>query len=303
DIFLFNFQRVQETILKLDLNHFKNKLIKYLDKDVARRTALAKAVIGGPKILLIDDSYEDNIFQCRKTLRSVIRSACSKDCTVIILSKGFEEAEFLSERLATFEGGRIVHIGNIKAQDESILPVYQQLGLHPSRHSSYSSTNNSLINEIPNVIFTEDDSCSSLTFPVFDKPRSQRENLYDNNQREVNDNFYQCHRRTLSNRMRRGSGGSKLTPCSTPQPPRTPPEVQQCKPKLKSLEDVHLFCDGNPPHLSSSSKTPTFTKSQDYFPNISQRSSDSVNKDSLVEDYLKTQNETSKSRGMIDRIH
>ena len=106
-------QQVQETIEKLDLSSFVNKLTKYCSGGVKRRLSFGIATLGNPSVIFLDEPSVGLDPYSRKILWESIKKT-KKDTTVIISTSNIQEAESLCDKIVILKEGVSQCIGSPK---------------------------------------------------------------------------------------------------------------------------------------------------------------------------------------------
>ena len=104
---------VESVILMMALVPFANKLAGTLSGGNKRKLSVAIALIGGPKIIFLDEPSTGVDPVARRFMWGVISRICTqqRDCCVVLTSHVMEEVEALCTRVAIVVGGRLRCIG------------------------------------------------------------------------------------------------------------------------------------------------------------------------------------------------
>lgn len=100
-------QKVEEIIKKVGLLDMKNKLIKNLSRGQKQRVSLAGALIGDPKILILDEPTVGLDPKQITEIRSLIKDL-GKNHTVILSSHILSEVSQICDRVVIINKGKIV---------------------------------------------------------------------------------------------------------------------------------------------------------------------------------------------------
>ena len=115
-------EQVDYVIRKLNLEPDREKKIQELSGGMIRRVGIAQAILGNPRILVVDEPTAgldpENRIQFRNMLKDI-----SKDKIVIISTHIIEDIEATCDKLAILEKGKILFTGSMidilkKAQDK-----------------------------------------------------------------------------------------------------------------------------------------------------------------------------------------
>ncbi len=109
--------KVREGIDEFKLDEVKNTRSCTLSGGWQRRLSIAMAIIGNPKVILLDEPALGLDVLARRELWRAIEKL--KDGRTIILTTHYmEEAEALSDRIAIMIGGRIIMTGTLQELEE-----------------------------------------------------------------------------------------------------------------------------------------------------------------------------------------
>lgn len=105
-------QKIEEILKQINLIDEKNKKIKSLSGGMLRRVGIAQALIGDPKILVIDEPTAGLDPKERVRFRNIL-SKLPKDKIVILSTHIVEDLSFIADSVAIIDKGRIIEHGNI----------------------------------------------------------------------------------------------------------------------------------------------------------------------------------------------
>ncbi len=101
-------QRIDELLDYVELRERKKSLIKHLSGGMKRRVMVARALMHAPKILFLDEPTAGLDPAIRRRIWSLVRKIQQNGTTVFLTTHYIEEAEFLANRVAFLDEGRIV---------------------------------------------------------------------------------------------------------------------------------------------------------------------------------------------------
>ncbi len=101
-------QSIEELLEYMELKEKRHALIKQLSGGMKRRVMIARALMHRPKILFLDEPTVGLDPAIRRKIWSFIKKIQGDGATIFLTTHYIEEAEFLSERVAFLDEGRIV---------------------------------------------------------------------------------------------------------------------------------------------------------------------------------------------------
>ncbi len=105
--------RVHGAANLLRIDHVITHLPKALSNGQKQRTALARALVGEPSMLLLDDPLRNVDAKVRYEMRLELpRLLRARDTTVIYVTQDYKEAMALGDRIAVLGDGRFTQIGS-----------------------------------------------------------------------------------------------------------------------------------------------------------------------------------------------
>lgn len=135
-------EEITQLLKKVNLFDHKNKKYKALSGGMKRRLGLAQAMIGNPKVLIVDEPTAGVDPKERIHIRKVL-SEYAKENIVILSTHLVEDIEHTCEDLLIIEQGKLLYQGKI---DDLLLKASQNLGIKEfatlNEFQDYSSKNN-----------------------------------------------------------------------------------------------------------------------------------------------------------------
>ena len=101
-------ERIDELLEYVELGDRQGSLIKHLSGGMKRRVMVARALMHSPKILFLDEPTAGLDPAIRRRIWSLVRKIQQNGTTVFLTTHYIEEAEFLANRVAFLDEGRIV---------------------------------------------------------------------------------------------------------------------------------------------------------------------------------------------------
>ena len=111
DLFAGLYNRKVEAMELLDMVNLKEKAkakVKELSGGQKQRFSIATTLINDPKIIFLDEPTTGLDPQARRNLWDLIKDIRSKGTTVIITTHYMDEAEYLCDRVAIVDSGKII---------------------------------------------------------------------------------------------------------------------------------------------------------------------------------------------------
>ncbi len=104
--------RVEEALRLLEISHLRDRYPARLSGGERQRVAIARALAAEPRVLLLDEPFNDLDSSTRRAMRSEIRRLVSEvGVTTLFVTHDWVEAEELSGRVAVLVGGGILQVG------------------------------------------------------------------------------------------------------------------------------------------------------------------------------------------------
>ena len=100
----------EQLLAELGLAAQRNTRFEHLSGGQQQRLSIALALVGNPEVAILDELTTGLDPRARRATWNVIRGLRARGTTVLLVTHGMEEAAQLCDRLAVFDGGRIVAI-------------------------------------------------------------------------------------------------------------------------------------------------------------------------------------------------
>lgn len=102
---------VDELIELIDLNEKRDELYKNLSSGLKQRVGVAIALVNDPDLVFLDEPTTGLDPSARRNLWEVIKNLKKQGKTIFLTTHYMEEAEYLADRVAIMNRGKIIDIG------------------------------------------------------------------------------------------------------------------------------------------------------------------------------------------------
>lgn len=106
-------QEIENAIEKCALSNEKTKLAKNLSGGNKRKLCLAMAIIGGSRIIFLDEPTSGMDPVSRKKIWDILIQLKNEGKCLVLTTHHLDEAEILSERIAIMAKGKLLTIGSV----------------------------------------------------------------------------------------------------------------------------------------------------------------------------------------------
>jgi ABC-2 type transport system ATP-binding protein len=113
-------QKTDELLDYVEMRDRKHSFVKQLSGGLKRRVMIARALMHTPKILFLDEPTVGLDANIRRRIWALIKKIQQQGTTIFLTTHYIEEAEFLSERVAFLDEGRIVGLDHPKTLMEQV---------------------------------------------------------------------------------------------------------------------------------------------------------------------------------------
>ena len=122
-------QKIDELLNFVELQKVKNSFVKSLSGGMKRRLLIIRALIHSPKILFLDEPTVALDPQVRRKIWELIQNLKSQGITIILTTHYIEEAEFLCDRVAIMNVGKLIALDTTKnlCNGKSLEEIFIQL--------------------------------------------------------------------------------------------------------------------------------------------------------------------------------
>ena len=122
-------KKIDELLNFVELEKVKNSFVKSLSGGMKRRLLIIRALIHEPKILFLDEPTVALDPQVRRKIWELIKTLKSQGITIILTTHYIEEAEFLCDRVAILNVGKLVALDKTEnlCKGKSLEEIFIQL--------------------------------------------------------------------------------------------------------------------------------------------------------------------------------
>jgi ABC-2 type transport system ATP-binding protein len=107
--------RVPKLLDRVGLADRSREPIAHFSKGMIQRLGIAQALINEPDLLVLDEPSEGLDLMGRRLIRELIAEQRRRGGTVLLVSHVLTEVEQVCDRVAVIVGGRLAHLGPLKA--------------------------------------------------------------------------------------------------------------------------------------------------------------------------------------------
>ena len=102
---------IEETLQRMNLTDERNKLSEELSGGNKRKLSLAMAVIGGTKVVFLDEPTSGMDPQNRRVMWHTLKELKAQGMTILLTTHHLDEADELAERIAIMSRGKLLALG------------------------------------------------------------------------------------------------------------------------------------------------------------------------------------------------
>ncbi len=144
-------RRIDELLEVVEMETFKNKLVKNLSGGQKQRVALAKALANEPKILLLDEPFSNiDVFRKNKLQRNIFSYLKEYNISCITATHDSEEALAFSDHILMLRNGSEEMFGTPEIIYKNVSTEYQagffgEANLLPRKHFSSETSSEKIV--------------------------------------------------------------------------------------------------------------------------------------------------------------
>ncbi|NLS79452.1 MAG: heme ABC exporter ATP-binding protein CcmA [Chloroflexi bacterium] len=102
-------QRIAELIEWIEMDYYRDRLVRTLSRGMQQRVSLARAMVHDPALLLLDEPYAGLDPRAAALLDQMLERCSAAGQTMLFTSHDLERGARLAQRIAILHRGRIVH--------------------------------------------------------------------------------------------------------------------------------------------------------------------------------------------------
>ena len=107
-------ERIDELLKFVELERVRKSFVRELSGGMKRRLLIIRALIHRPKILFLDEPTVALDPQVRRKIWELIQNLKAQGITIVLTTHYIEEAEFLCDRAAILNRGKLVALDTIQ---------------------------------------------------------------------------------------------------------------------------------------------------------------------------------------------
>ncbi|WP_288646377.1 ABC transporter ATP-binding protein [uncultured Lactobacillus sp.] len=124
----------------VDLRSDMNKKVQFFSKGMKQRMHIARALLGNPKLLLLDEPTDGLDVEIATSIRNVVKNLAQNDISILLTSHMMSEVEALANNIVLLGAGKvhakgtvqdIVRLSNVKRIDRPATLEESYLALAP----------------------------------------------------------------------------------------------------------------------------------------------------------------------------
>jgi len=122
----------ERVLAECDLQELQHRRVGTLSVGQQRRVLVALALLGQPRVLLLDEPTVGLDPVARRRVWVTLRKQCREGRTILLTTHYLDEAEQLADRIGIIEHGRVVRLGSLQELFERVDKAYRVSELDPT---------------------------------------------------------------------------------------------------------------------------------------------------------------------------
>lgn len=107
--------RADAVITRLGLDEHRQKRVGELSRGLQQRVAIAVALLGRPKVMVLDEPTLGLDVIASSSFRDVVKAIAQEGCAIVLTTHQMEVAQALAGRIAIIAGGRLAALDSLEA--------------------------------------------------------------------------------------------------------------------------------------------------------------------------------------------
>lgn len=103
--------RTDELLIQFNLTDAAKKAAKYYSGGMRRRLDIAISLLSTPKVIFLDEPTTGLDPRSRRSMWALIRQLADNGVTIFLTTQYLEEADYLADKIAVIDSGKIVEMG------------------------------------------------------------------------------------------------------------------------------------------------------------------------------------------------
>lgn len=157
-------RRACDVLERLDVLTYRRTRVGELSRGLQQRVAIAVALIGSPRLLLLDEPTLGLDVVSSSTFKDVIRSIAESGCAIVLTTHQMEVAQALANRIAIIAGGRLAALDSLV----SLQAAYRTPGYAVTIRGALPDGLRHTLEDLGGSSFSVDGTMSVFTLPEGD---------------------------------------------------------------------------------------------------------------------------------------
>lgn len=108
-------KRIDELIERINLAYFKHEPVRSFSRGMVQRTAIARAILHEPELLLLDEPHTGLDQQSKAWFAAMIQDVKRNGTTVVMVTHEFDQMMNVCDRVVVFRNGRVTEDASVSA--------------------------------------------------------------------------------------------------------------------------------------------------------------------------------------------
>ncbi|MFM9785338.1 ATP-binding cassette domain-containing protein, partial [Streptomyces scabiei] len=107
-------KEIERVLDLVDLTSDMNNKVQFFSKGMKQRMHIARALLGDPKLILLDEPTDDLDVEIATNIRKVIKDLAQTNTSILLTSHMMSEVEALSNQIILLGAGKIYAKGTVE---------------------------------------------------------------------------------------------------------------------------------------------------------------------------------------------